>query len=62
MYQINIIYIYNIIKHVCVCMFVCLSVQPFGKLNASVEPGKARAWIGVANLFQMEFRQMKLAK
>ena len=26
---------------------------------ASVEPGKAREWIGVANLHQIKFRQMK---
>ena len=44
------------------CVYVCMSVQPFEKINAtgvaSVEPGKAREWIGIANLCQMKFRQM----
>ena len=68
--------IYNIIEQVC----VCVSVQPFEKINAtgvaSVEPGKAREWIGVANLLgqskpnevspnevrQIKFHQMKFTK
>ena len=40
------IYIYNIIEHVYVCLFVCVFVHPFEKINdtgvASVEPGRAR--------------------
>ena len=47
--------IYNIIEHVCVCLFV----QPFEKKNttgaASVKPGEAREMIGAANLRQMKF-------
>ena len=52
--------IYNIIEHVCVCLYVCLSNR-LKKINAStsVEPGKAREWLVVANLRQMKFRQMK---
>ena len=50
----------------CVCLFLCVFVQPFEKINAtgidSVEPGKARECIGVANLRQMKFHQMKFAK
>ena len=51
------------------CLFVFVFVQPFeNKTNAtgiaSVQPGKAREWIGVVNLYQMKFlpnevRQMK---
>ena len=50
-------------KWASVCLFVCRSVQLFEEINAtgvaSVEPGKAREWIGVANLRQKKFRQMK---
>ena len=51
--------IYNIIEQVCFCVFV----QPFEKINAtgvaSVEPGKASEWIGIANPSQMNIRKMK---
>ena len=51
--------IYNIIEQACVCVFVKL----FEKINAngvaSVEPGQVREWIGIANLCQMYFRQIK---
>ena len=57
--------IYNIIEHVCVCLFVCLSSR-LKKINttgaASVKPGEAREMIGAANLRQMKFCQMKFAK
>ena len=36
------------------CVYVCLSIQPFDKIYA-----KARESAGVANLCQMKFRQMK---
>ena len=57
--------IYNIIEHVCVCLFVCLSSR-LKKFNttgaASVKPGEAREMIGAANLRQKKFCQMKFAK
>ena len=43
---------------------MCRFVGQFEKINAngvaSAEPGKARQWIGIANLRQTKFRQMKI--
>ena len=48
------------------CLFVCVFVRPFEKINAtglaSVKLSKAREWIGVANLRQMKFRQKRKNK
>ena len=64
--KINYSCIYNIIEQLCVCVFVCVFVQPFEKIKATgvanVQPGKGMEWIDIANLHQMKFCQMKFCQ